>query len=166
MKEEILKWLNAKIIYPISDSQWVSPVHVIPKKVGVTVTKNKKGEEIQTCLPSKWRVCIDYQKLNSATKKDHFPLPFIDQILDRLARSSTFASSLDIWATIRLLFIPTIKRRQHSHVLLAHSPSYACHLDCATPRDLSTMYDGNLLRLSWRQLRSFYGRLQHLWKQL
>ncbi|CAB1184535.1 unnamed protein product [Spirodela intermedia] len=48
VKEEILKWLNAEIIYPISDSQWVSPVHVVPKKAGVTVTVNDKGEEIQT----------------------------------------------------------------------------------------------------------------------
>ena len=51
---------------------------------------NEKGEEIQTRLPMKWRVCIGYRKLNSATKKDHFPLPFIDQILDRLAGSSYF----------------------------------------------------------------------------
>ena len=88
MKEEILKWLNTEIINPISDSQWVSPVQVVPKKVGVTVTTNKKGEEIHTCLPTKWRVYIDYWKLNSSTKKDHFLLTFIDQILDRLARSS------------------------------------------------------------------------------
>ena len=90
MKEEILKWLNVEIIYPISDSQWVSPVHVVPKKAGVTVTVNDKGEEIQTCLPMKWRVCIDYRKLNGATKKDHFSLPFIDQILDRLAGQTYF----------------------------------------------------------------------------
>ena len=90
MKEEILKWLNTEIIYPISDSQWVSPVHVVLKKVGVTVTTNEKEEEIQTRLLMKWRVCIDDRKLNSATKKDHFPLPFIDQILDRLAGSSYF----------------------------------------------------------------------------
>ena len=90
MKEEILKWLNAEIIYPISDSQWVSPVHIIPKKAGVTVTMKEKSEEIQTRLPTKWRVCIDYRKLNSATKKDHFRLPFIDQILDRLAGSNYF----------------------------------------------------------------------------
>ena len=90
VKEKILKWLNAEIIYPISDSQWVSPMHVVSKKAGVTVTMNEKGEEIQTRLPMKWRVCIDYRKLNFTTKKDHFPLPFIDQILDRLARSSYF----------------------------------------------------------------------------
>ena len=90
VKEEILKWLNAEIIYPISDSQWVSPVHVVPKKAGVTVVVNDKGEEIQTRLSTKWQVYIDYRKLNAATKKDHFALPFIDQILDRLAGQTDF----------------------------------------------------------------------------
>ena len=65
-------------------------MHAIPKKAGITVTMNKKGKEIQICLSTKWRVCIDYQKLNSATKKDHFLLPFIEKILDRLAGSSYF----------------------------------------------------------------------------
>ena len=90
VKEESLKWLNAKIVYSIFDSQWVSLVHVVLKKARVTVTMKEKGEEIQTRLPTKWRVCIDYQKLNSATKKDHFPLPFIDQILDQLIGSNFF----------------------------------------------------------------------------
>ena len=90
VKEEILKWLDAEIIYPISDSPWVSLVHVVPKKARVTVTVNNKGEEIQTRLPTKWRVCIDYRKLNAATKKDHFSLPFINQILDRLAGQTYF----------------------------------------------------------------------------
>ena len=85
VKDEILKWLNAGIIYPISDSPWASPVHVVPKKAGITVTTNDKGKELQTRLPTKWRFCIDYQNLNTMTKKDHFPLPFIDQILDKLS---------------------------------------------------------------------------------
>ena len=90
VKEEIIKWLNVEIIYPISNSQWVSSVHVVPKKTGVMVTMNEKGEEMQTRLPMRWRVCIEYRKLNCVTKKDHFPLPFIDQILDPLAGSSYF----------------------------------------------------------------------------
>ena len=85
IKDEILKWLNAGIIYLISDSPWFSPVHIVPKKEEITVTTNDKGEELQTRLSMKWRVCIDYWKLNAATKKDHFPLPFIDQILDKLS---------------------------------------------------------------------------------
>ena len=90
VKEEIFKWLNANIIYRIFDSQWVSSVYVVPKKARVNVMMNKKGEEIQTRLAIKWRVCINYRKLNSAMKKDHFPLPFINQILDRLVGSSYF----------------------------------------------------------------------------
>ena len=78
VKEEILKWLNVEIIYPISDCLWASPVQVVPKKFEATVTMNKKGKEIQTCLPTKWRVCIDYWKLNSTKKKDHVPPLFID----------------------------------------------------------------------------------------
>ena len=85
IKDEILKWLSAGIIYPISDSSWVSPMHAVPKKVGITVKMNDKGEELQTHLPIKWQVCIDYRKHNVATKRNHFPLPFIDQILDKLS---------------------------------------------------------------------------------
>jgi hypothetical protein len=73
VKEELQKLLNAGFIYPISDSEWVSPLVIVPKKNG------------------KRRVCVDYRALNKATQKDHFPLPFIDQVLDNLAGKKFFS---------------------------------------------------------------------------
>ena len=73
VKEELKKLLIANFIYPISDSQWVSPLVIVPKKNG------------------KWRVCVDYRELNKATQKDHFPLPFIDQVLDTLSGKKFFS---------------------------------------------------------------------------
>ena len=46
VKTEVLKLLEAGIIYQISDSKWVSPVHVVPKKGGITVVQNEKGEPV------------------------------------------------------------------------------------------------------------------------
>ena len=85
-----MKLLDAWIIYPISDSDWVSPIHVVPKKGGMIVVKNKNNELIPTRTITGWRMCINYRKLNKATRKDHFPLPFIDQLLERLANHSFF----------------------------------------------------------------------------
>ncbi|GJY43934.1 reverse transcriptase domain-containing protein [Tanacetum coccineum] len=85
IKQEVIKLLDAGLIYPISDSPWVSPVHCVPKKGGITVVKNEENELIPTRLVTGWRVCIDYRKLNDATRKDHFSLPFMDQMLERLA---------------------------------------------------------------------------------
>ena len=82
--KEILKLLDLGIIYPISDSQWVSPVHVVPKKTGFTLVRNEKNELFPMRIQNGWRMCIDFRKLNAATRKDHVPLPFIDQILERL----------------------------------------------------------------------------------
>ncbi|GJT99478.1 reverse transcriptase domain-containing protein [Tanacetum coccineum] len=85
IKKEVLKLLDADMIYPISDSPWVSPVHCVPKKGGITVVANEENELILTRLVTWWRVCIDYRKLNEATRKGHFPLTFMDQMLERLA---------------------------------------------------------------------------------
>ncbi|KAM1881688.1 hypothetical protein ACFX13_003264 [Malus domestica] len=90
VKKEIIKLLDCGVIYPISDSRWVSPVQVVPKKSGVTVVKNAEDELVPTRIQTGWRVCIDYRKLNNTTRKDHFPLPFIDQMLERLAGHSFY----------------------------------------------------------------------------
>ncbi|GJQ95823.1 reverse transcriptase domain-containing protein [Tanacetum coccineum] len=81
IKKEVIKLLDARMIYPIFDSPWVSLVHCVPKKGGITIVSNEDNELIPTRLVTGWRVCIDYKKLNEATRKDHFPLPFMDQII-------------------------------------------------------------------------------------
>ena len=73
VKEELQKLLNVNFIYPISDSRWVSPLVVAPKKNG------------------KWRICVDYRELNKTTLRDYFPFPFIDQVLDTLSGNKYFS---------------------------------------------------------------------------
>ena len=85
VRKEVVKLLEDGMIYLISDSQWISPVQVVPNKGGMTVVKSEKNQLIPTRTIMGWRMCIDYRKLNKVTKKDHFPLPFMDQMLERLA---------------------------------------------------------------------------------
>ena len=90
VRKEVLKWLNAGFIYAISNSPWVSPVHVVPKRGGFIVIRNEKNELIPIRTVIGWRVCIDYRKLNTITIKDHYSLPFIDQMLNKLAGHSRY----------------------------------------------------------------------------
>ncbi|GKC51720.1 hypothetical protein Tco_1074465 [Tanacetum coccineum] len=78
VKKEIVKLLDTGIIYPIADSPWVSPIQCVPKKDGITVVTNENDELVPTRTVTGWRICMDYRKLNEATAKDHFPLPFMD----------------------------------------------------------------------------------------
>ena len=90
VRNEILKLLEAGIICPIADSQWVSPVHCVPKKGGITVVPNDKNELIPQRIVTGYRMVIDFRKLIKATRKDHYPLPFIDQMLERLSNHTHF----------------------------------------------------------------------------
>ena len=90
VKKELWKLLHAGIIYPVQDSEWVSPVQVVPKKGGMTVVQNERNELIPQQTVTIWRMCIDYRMLNKATRKDHFSLPFIDEMLELLAKHSFF----------------------------------------------------------------------------
>ena len=86
IKKEVLKLLDVGVIYPIEDIKWVSPTQVVPTKSRVTMVSNEHNKLIPTWVTTGWRVCIDYRKLNVGTRKDHFPLPFVDQMLERAAR--------------------------------------------------------------------------------
>nr|GEW60717.1 reverse transcriptase domain-containing protein [Tanacetum cinerariifolium] len=71
-------------------SPWISPIHYVPKKGGITVVTNENDELVLTRTVMGWRVCIDYHKLNEADANNHFPLPFMDQMLERLAGNKYF----------------------------------------------------------------------------
>ena len=85
VKKEVLKLMDVGVIYPIAYSKGVSLTQVVPNKSGVTMVANEHNELIPTRVTTGWRVCIDYRKLNAGNRKDHFPLPFVDQMLKRVA---------------------------------------------------------------------------------
>ena len=90
VRKEVIKCLNVSFIHAISNNPWVSLVHVVPKKVGFIAIINEKNELIPTRTVIGWIVCIDYKKLNTTIIKDHYPLPLIDQMLDRLVGHSHY----------------------------------------------------------------------------
>jgi hypothetical protein len=127
----VIKLLDVGIIYPIFDSKWVSPIHVMPKKAGITVIKNKDNKLVPTRVQLRWKVCIDYRKLNTVTREDHFPLPFIDQIVERLDDHAYYCF---LWmatpATIKYCWILKTKKRLRSLVLSVHLPIIVCRSGC------------------------------------
>ncbi|GJZ59084.1 putative nucleotidyltransferase, ribonuclease H [Tanacetum coccineum] len=106
VKDEIVKLLDSRLIYPILDSLWVSPIQVVPQKEGMTVVLNDDNELIPSHTVTGWRVCIDYHKLNNVTRKDHFPLPFIDQMLERLSRNEYYYSLDGFSGFFQILIAP------------------------------------------------------------
>src|SRR3954468_12014767 len=113
VRTEVLKLLDACIIYPIAVSKWVSSVHCVPKKGGMTVVPNDKNELIPQRTIIGYRMCIDYRKLNNATRKDHYPLPFIDQMLERLSKNTHFCY-LDGYSGFSQIHVNTVDQEKTS----------------------------------------------------
>lgn len=85
LRKEVIKWLDAGIMYPKSDSIWVSPTHCVPKKGGIKFLTNQKNEFTPSKNNDGWRICMDYRKLNDATRKENYAVHFIDQTLEKLS---------------------------------------------------------------------------------
>ena len=113
VRKEVLKWLDAGVIYPIRDSSCVSPVQVVPKKGGTTVIRTENNALLPSRTITGWRICIDYRKLNKVTKKNHFPLSFLDQMLDRLAGHEYYYFLTGIRFIIKSLYHRRTNRKQH-----------------------------------------------------
>src|SRR4051812_21456321 len=118
VRTEVLKLLAAGIIYPIADSKCVSPVHCVPKTGGMTVVPNDKNELIPQRIVIGYRMCIDFRKLNKATRKDHYPFPFIDQMLERCLKTPTSAILMGTLASPRRQHRGS--REDHFHVSLRY----------------------------------------------
>ncbi|GJY47807.1 reverse transcriptase domain-containing protein [Tanacetum coccineum] len=106
VKSKIVKLLDSGLIYSILDSSWVRPIHVVPKKGGMTVVLNDNNVLIPSRTVTGWQVYIDYCKLNDATRKDHFPLPFINQMLKHLCGNEYYCFLDDILGFFQILIAP------------------------------------------------------------
>jgi len=126
VKKEVTKLLQVGIIYPFLDNTWVSPVHVVPKKFGITVVKNEKDELIPTRIQNNWRVYIDYRR--QVTMKDYFPLSFMDQMLDRLVGKFHYCFLNGFSRYFQICITQRINIRPLLLVLSVHMPIGKCHL--------------------------------------
>ena len=133
VKKAVTKLLQAGIIYPISDSQWVSPIHVVPKKTGLTIVKNEKEELIPTRVQNSWRVCIDYRRLNQEIRKDHFPCLSLIRCLSAWQVSLIIAFLMVFLVTFKFTLHLRTKRKPHSPAPLALLPIGGCRFAYAMP---------------------------------
>jgi hypothetical protein len=157
VKKEVIKLLDAGIIYPVPHSELVSSVHCVPKKGGLIVVKNEKNELIPQRTVTGWRMCIDYRKLNKATKKDHFPLPFIDEMLERLANNAYFCF-LDGYSGCMQIPIQPVDQHKSTFTCPYGTFAYRRMLFVyATLRPFSMLHDGRILRIHRRNCRGVHG---------
>ncbi|MCO5609287.1 hypothetical protein L7F22_063513 [Adiantum nelumboides] len=73
VQEELEKLIKCGVIYPIEHSKWVSPIVIVPKKNG------------------KLRLCVDLKKVNATTRRDHYPLPYSEHVLERVASKQAYS---------------------------------------------------------------------------
>ncbi|GJU51611.1 hypothetical protein Tco_1221166 [Tanacetum coccineum] len=125
----------------------------------MTVVVNEENELIPTRLVTGWRVCIDYRKLNEATRKDHFPLPFMDQMLERLAGNEYYCFLDGSSGFFPIPIDPVIKKRTTFTcpygTVLGFFPKLPSRLG---PHDSKRCEDTNLSSY-WRE--PFYGQRGH-----
>jgi hypothetical protein len=154
VRNEVLKLLEAGIIYPIADSRWVSPVHYVPKKGGITFVPNENKELIPQRVVVGYRMCIDFRKVNKVTKKDHYPLPFIDQMLERLSRKTLFCFLDGYSGFSQLLLKSKIKRKPLLLVLMELMLIDVCILVCAMRlllfKDACLLFFMDFVKKLWR----------------
>ena len=130
IRKEVLKWLNAGFIYAISDSSWVSPVHVVPKKGGFIMIRNEKNELIPTRTVTGWRVCIDYRKLNMQPEMIIFPCLSLIRCWIGWQDTLTSVFSMDTLDKTKFPLYLRIRRKPSLHAHLVLLLLEECHLVC------------------------------------
>ncbi|XP_016718253.1 uncharacterized protein [Gossypium hirsutum] len=119
---------------------WVRPVQCVPKKSGITVVSNDKDE----LIPTGWLVYMDYCKLNTATRKDHFPLPFIDQMLDRLAGKAYYCFLDNYSGYNQIVIAPEDQEKKKFHLSVFVMPFGLCNASSTFQRCMLAIFSDML----------------------